>query len=62
VALFNLGIVNERRSNYPEALQYYHRALQTAPPEEMKQALIEAMQRVQKASGKTAPPLPDGGG
>ena len=62
VALYNLGIVNERRSNFPEALRYYHRALQSSPPEEMKQALIEAMQRVQQATGKSAPPLPDGGG
>jgi len=60
IALFNLGIVSEKRSDYANALKYFHRALESGPPEEMKQALIEAMGRVQKATGKTAPPLPDG--
>lgn len=60
VALFNLGIVNERRKQYEQAFQYFHRALQSSPPEEMKTAVMEAMQRIQEAQGKKAPPLPDG--
>lgn len=60
VALFNLGIVNEGRSKYEAAFQYFHRALESGPPEEMKKAIVEAMQRIQKAQGKTPPPLPDG--
>ena len=54
-ALFNLGIVHERRGDNRTALEYFHRALQASPPESMKPALMEAMQRV--ASGKEAPPL-----
>jgi cytochrome c-type biogenesis protein CcmH/NrfG len=60
VALFNLGIVHERQSDYAGALQYFHRALESAPPEDMKQTLVEAMQRVQKEAGTSAPPLPGG--
>jgi cytochrome c-type biogenesis protein CcmH/NrfG len=60
VALFNLGIVHERREEFDRALEYFHRALQSDPPEAMRQPLIEAMQRVQQATGRSAPPLPDG--
>jgi tetratricopeptide (TPR) repeat protein len=56
-ALFNLGIVYERRGEPEEALQYFHRSLESAPPENMKPALVEAMQRVAKQTGKEAPPL-----
>ena len=56
-ALFNLGIVHERRGDTSTALEYFHRALQSAPPENMKPALMEAMQRVAQRSGKQAPPL-----
>ena len=59
-ALFNLGIVYERRGEPERALQYFHRALQTSPPENMKPALMEAMQRVVQQSGKQAPPLDQG--
>jgi tetratricopeptide (TPR) repeat protein len=58
IALFNLGIVHEGRKEPELALQYFHRALQSAPPETMKPALIESMQRVAKLAGKSAPPLP----
>ena len=54
-ALFNMGIVLERRGDNRAALEYFHRALQASPPETMKPALMEAMQRV--AGGKQAPPL-----
>ena len=54
-ALFNLGIVHERRGDNRTALEYFHRALQASPPENMKPALMEAMQRV--AGGKQGPPL-----
>jgi tetratricopeptide (TPR) repeat protein len=60
IALFNLGIVNERRDNPKVALEYYHRALQADPPPEMKQAMVEAMTRVQEKLG--ARPRPLGGG
>jgi cytochrome c-type biogenesis protein CcmH/NrfG len=58
-ALFNLGIVHERAGDEEKALQYFHSALQSGPPENMKAAVMEAMQRVAKATGKTAPPLND---
>ncbi len=56
-ALFNLGIVHERRGDTEGALEYFHRALQASPPDNMKPAVMEAMQRVVEASGKQAPPL-----
>jgi tetratricopeptide (TPR) repeat protein len=56
-ALFNLGIVYERRGQPEQALKYFHTSLESAPPENMKQALLEAMQRVVKQTGKDAPPL-----
>lgn len=56
-ALFNLGIVHERRGDLATALKFFHAALQATPPENMKPAVMEAMQRVQQASGKQAPPL-----
>jgi tetratricopeptide (TPR) repeat protein len=58
VALFNLGIVCERRKDYREALDFYHRALQTAPPEEIKQAIVAGMQRIEQAQGLQPKPLP----
>jgi len=59
IALFNLGIVNEHRGDYDKALVYLHRALQSGPPAELSGPITESMQRVMKAQGKTAPPLPD---
>ena len=56
-ALFNLGIVHERRGDAARALEYFHRALQTSPPENMKPAVMEAMQRVAPLTGKQAKPL-----
>jgi tetratricopeptide (TPR) repeat protein len=60
VALFNMGILSERRDDPEAALQYYHRALQTEPPERMRPPIVEALTRVQTATGRTAPPLPEG--
>jgi len=57
VALFNLGIVSERRKAYRQAMEFYHRALQTAPPEEIKQAIIAGMGRIQQAQGLQPKPL-----
>ena len=57
VALFNLGIVNERRKQYDLALQFFHRALQSSPPADMQQPLVDAIQRIQKETGRSAPPL-----
>lgn len=61
VALFNMGVLNERREDHEAALQFYHRALQTNPREDVKQTIIEAIGRAQAATGKSAPPLPEGG-
>jgi tetratricopeptide (TPR) repeat protein len=60
VALYNLGIVHERRNDFGGALSYYHRALETSPPEALRDTVIVAMTRVQQKTGKVAPPLPDG--
>ena len=60
VALFNLGIVHEQHDDPLGALQYYHRALESDPPEAMRSALVDAMTRVQKKTGKVPPPLPEG--
>lgn len=57
VALFNLGIVYEGRKEYQRALDMFHRALETGPPDEMKQAVVAAMARIQKAQGLKAGPL-----
>jgi tetratricopeptide (TPR) repeat protein len=61
-ALFNLGIVHERREEYRTALEYFHRALNLDPPEPMRQAVLEAMMRVQGKAGIEAPALPRGSG
>ena len=58
VALFNLGIVNERKKQHRLAMEFYHRALQTEPPDEIKQAIMAAMARIQKEIGLEAKPLP----
>lgn len=57
VALFNMGIVAEREERWDDALQFYHRAVQSGPPESMRQPLMEAMQRCQAKTGAKAPPL-----
>jgi tetratricopeptide (TPR) repeat protein len=56
-ALYNLGIVYEQRGSADKALEFFHQALESSPPETMKPALLEAMQRASKAAGKQAPPL-----
>ena len=58
VALFNLGIVHERKKQHRQAMDFYHRALRTEPPEQIKQAIMEAMGRLQKELGLEARPLP----
>jgi len=60
VALFNLGIVYERKKQHRLALEYYHRSLRTEPPEPIKQAIMEAMGRIQRELGLEARPLPGG--
>ena len=57
IALFNLGIVYEQRGDKIGAMRYFHRALESDPPEEMKKAVMDAMTRLGKNSGMTAPPL-----
>ncbi len=56
-ALYNLGIVAEAQERWDEAMDYYHRALQSNPPEGMKAPLQEHLQAVMTKAGKTAPPL-----
>lgn len=58
VALFNLGIVSERKKQHRQAMEFYHRALRAEPPEQIKQAIMEAMGRIQKELGLEAKPLP----
>ena len=57
VALFNLGIVSQQRNDHKSALSYFHRAMMSNPPEEMKAALMDAMKRSYDALGVKAPPL-----
>jgi len=57
VALFNLAVVYEGRKDYRHALELFHRSLETQPPDEMKQAVIAAMERIQKEQGLKAGPL-----
>ncbi|TMQ68327.1 MAG: tetratricopeptide repeat protein [Candidatus Eisenbacteria bacterium] len=59
IALFNLGIVHEHRKDYRGALGYFHRALQSGPPDNMQQPLVEAITRIQRKTGTQAPPLPE---
>jgi tetratricopeptide (TPR) repeat protein len=60
VALFNLGIVHEKRQEHEAALQYFHRALESSPPADMQQPLVEAIRRIQEQTGRQPPPLPGG--
>jgi tetratricopeptide (TPR) repeat protein len=55
-ALFNLGIVHERRGDPKTALAYFQRASQASPPENMKPAVLEAIQRVTQAGAPPARP------
>jgi hypothetical protein len=59
VALFNLGIVGQQRGDHKAALDYFHRALISGPPEEMKPPLMDAMKRSYEATGAKARPLPE---
>lgn len=56
VALFNMGIVSEAQNDFKAALEYYHRALDTNPPENMRPPLEQAVQRVMTKLGSAAPP------
>ena len=57
VALFNLGVVAESGQRYPEALAFYHRAMQANPPDDMKQTLVDHLKVVMEKTGKSAPPI-----
>jgi len=59
VALFNLGIVSERRKEYGTAMEYYHRGLRVEPPEDIRQAILQAMGRIQEQQGLKPKPLLD---
>lgn len=60
IALFNMGILNERAENFEAALGFFHRSLQTQPPEALRPPIVEAIGRVQQKLGREAPPLPEG--
>jgi len=60
VALFNLGVVNERAGESRLALRYYHRALESAPPEELRQEIVQRMQQLMQKTGQPVPPLEPG--
>lgn len=57
VALFNLGIVHEARSELEQALDFYHRAMDAAPPETMREPLVTRMKEVMGKLGRSAPSL-----
>jgi Tfp pilus assembly protein PilF len=57
VAHFNVGIVSEHRKDWSGAMQAYHMALQSDPPDDLKDAIVAAMQRIQQQMGRTPPPL-----
>lgn len=57
VALFNLGIVHEQREEFDKALDFYHRAMNASPPENMRDPLMARMQQVMTKLGRSAPPL-----
>lgn len=59
-ALFNLGVVAEARGDWKQAVEYYHRAMQSGPPEAMKETLMTHLQSVMEKAGMKPPPLPDG--
>ena len=58
VALFNLGVVYEGRKEFKRALDMFHRSLNSAPPDQMKPAIVAAMERIEQEQGLKAPPLP----
>jgi Tfp pilus assembly protein PilF len=60
VALFNMGVVAERKGDNEKALKYFHQALDNHTPEGMNQSIMDAMKRVQAALGKQGGKLPAG--
>jgi tetratricopeptide (TPR) repeat protein len=61
IALFNLGIVNERAGEWDASLRYFHRALESSPPEPMRDAIVQHMRQILERTGRTPPPLEGGG-
>jgi cytochrome c-type biogenesis protein CcmH/NrfG len=57
VAMFNLGVIAESQERWDDALTQFHRAMQSGPPDEMKQVLQQHIQEAMAKTGKTAPPL-----
>ncbi len=58
VALFNLGIVSERAENYTRAMDFFHRALEAGPGEDIRDGIVQAMKRIQQKTGRSPGPLP----
>ncbi len=55
-ALFNLGIVHEQKQDWAGAMGFYQRAIEANPPQQMQDALQQALQRVNARSAGSAPP------
>jgi hypothetical protein len=61
IALFNLGIVSERRGDLKEALDYFQHAAENAAPT-MQGPLQDAIERVRQKLGASGPAAPPAGG
>ncbi len=57
IALFNLGIVAETQNRFDEALGFFHRAMRSNPPAEVRSVLEEHIKNVMAKTGKQPPPL-----
>jgi len=56
-AMFNLGIVAERQGRWKDAQTYYHRAMETGVPDQMRPVLEQHLQDVMQKTGANPPPL-----
>ena len=61
-ALYGMGMVRETAGDVDGALGFYHRAMELAPSQEMKDAVLKQMQQLIQKSGRKAPPLAPGTG
>ena len=59
-ALYGMGMVREAGGDVDGALRYYHRAMDAAPTQEMKDGVARQMQQLIQKSGRKAPPLEPG--
>jgi hypothetical protein len=52
--------VNERLGESETALKYFHRALESNPPDAMRPEIVKHMQQILQKTGQKAPPLDQG--